>query len=138
MGGTARDGRVCDDAMYPGVDIRRKSPPCRHACDVEYDVPRAVTYQSQASVSSFGYNCHKFAAPDIFIVTHGAAMANLVCAQPGAAVIEIGQAGKSMYSYLAKQMGFQFCAVGVTEKLKRFSPNMKVLQKCLEEMLRKI
>ena len=65
---------------------------------------------------SFGEHCQLFGSFDVLVVAHGAGLANLWCAVPGAAVVEVlvpGNATQSMYTPLASQMGAHYCSVGI-------------------------
>ena len=63
---------------------------------------------------SFGWNCERFAVPDMIISVHGGALGNLMCASPDASVVEIGLNWPSMYTPLAAQLGLRTCFVNAT------------------------
>ena len=61
---------------------------------------------------SFMFNCQLYASFDIVVAVHGAGMANLWCATPGVAIVEIvtsEHANVSMYTPLARKMGLTYC-----------------------------
>ena len=63
-------------------------------------------------VEGFESNCRLFGSFDLLVAAHGAALANLWCARPGAAVIEIVlYQGATMWVPLIRQLGLCYCAV---------------------------
>lgn len=63
-------------------------------------------------VEGFESNCRLFGSFDLLVAAHGAALANLWCAMPGAAVIEIVlYQGATMWVPLIRQLGLRYCAV---------------------------
>jgi hypothetical protein len=64
------------------------------------------------TVEGFGNNCKLFGSFDLLVAVHGAALANLWCATPGASVIEVTlHHGDTMWVPLIRQMGLGYCSV---------------------------
>ena len=73
-----------------------------------------MTYHQHHKGGTFDSQCALFGGFDLFVMVHGAGMANLVCARPCAAVVEIGWGAASVFNVLARQLLHHHCFVAVT------------------------